>query len=161
MDLDRSSRLGSSPVPRLPLPDLSAYALPPLESSESAQDTSNLEDSREKDGSVTLAASPVDASAAKVADLTDKDRPSKPVSTAENATNASNDLERGGKASSTTSVEVLPLPGTRDENEWSVETDIVTESEAAGADTKSSGPPEEPQEQQEWPVKGDFSAFQW
>ena len=156
MDLDRSSRLGSSPVPRLPLPNLSTYTLLPLESSESAQDTFNIEDSREKDGSVTLAASPADASAAKVAEPTDKDRPS--VSTAEDATSARNDLERR-EASSIISAEVLTLQGTRDENEWSAKTNIVTESEAAGADSKSSGLLQGPQEQQEWPVEGDFSAI--
>ncbi len=159
MDLDRPSRLGSPPVPRLPLPSLSTYTLPPLESRESAQDTSNLEDSREKDGSATPAASPADASAAKVADLTDKDRLSKPVTNAEDATSASSDLERDRKASGTTSIEVPTLQGTRDEDQWSAKTDIVPQSEAAGADSKSSGPPQGPQEQQEWPVKGDFSAF--
>lgn len=159
MDLDRSSRLGSSPVPRLPLPNLSAYTLPPLESSESAQDTSNLEDSWEKDSSVTAAAFPADASAAKIPDPTGKDRSSQPVSTAENATDASDDSQRGREASSITSAEVSTLQGTRDEHESSAKTDIVTQSEAAGADTTSSGPLQGPQEQQEWPVEGDFSAF--
>ena len=158
MDLDRSSRLGSSPVPRLPLPNLSAYTLPPLESSESAQDTSNLEDSWEKDSSVTAAAFPADASAAKVPDPTGKDRSSQPVSTAENATDASDDSQRGREASSITSAEVSTLQGTRDEHESSAKTDIVTLSEAAGADTTSSGPLQGPQEQHEWPVEGDFSA---
>lgn len=83
MDLDRPSRLGSSPVPRLPLPNLgvsnlSTYTVPPRERSESAQDASNLDESREKGGFVTLAASPADASAAKVADPIGKDRPSTP-----------------------------------------------------------------------------------
>ena len=160
MDLDRSSRLGSSPVPRLPLPNLSAYTLPPLESSESAQDTSNLEDSWEKDNSVTAAAIPADASAAKIPDPTGKDRSSQPVSTAENATDASDDSQRGREASSITSAEVSTLQGTRDEHESSVKTDIVTQSEAAGADTTSPGPLQGPQEQQEWPVEGDFSAFE-
>lgn len=158
MDLDRSSRLGSSSVPRLPLPSLSTYTVPPLESSESAQDTSKLEDSREKDGSATPAASPAYASAAKVADLTDKDRLSNPVTNAEDATSVSSDLERNRKASSTTSVEVLPLPGIREETEWSAKTDIVTESEVVGADSKSSGLLQGPQEEQEWPVEGDFPA---
>ena len=162
MDLDRSSRLGSSPVPRLPLPNLSAYTLPPLESSESAQDTSNLEDSWEKDSSVTAAAFPADASAAKIPDPTGKDGPSKPVSTAEDATDASDDSERGREASSKSSTEVSTLQGTRDEHAHgsSAKTDIVTQSEATGADTKSSGPLQGPQEQQEWPVEGDFSAFE-
>ncbi len=159
MDLDRSSRFGSSPIPRLPLPNLSAYTLPPLERSESAQDTSSLENSRQKDGSVPLATSPADASAAKVADPSGKDGSSKPVASAEDATSASSDLERDRKASSITEAKVVALQGTRDENEWSAKTDIKTESEAAGADSKSSGPLQIPQEQQEWPVKGDFSAL--
>ena len=159
MDLDRPSRLGSSPVPRLPLPNLSTYTLPPLESRESAQDTSNLEDSRERDGSVTPAASPADASAAKVADPTGKDRPSKPVAIAEDATDASDNSERGRKAFSIIPAEGVTLQGTRDEDEWSAKTDIVTEFEAAGADTTSSWPLQGPQEQQEWPVEGEFTAF--
>ncbi|KAL0051815.1 hypothetical protein WJX82_002647 [Trebouxia sp. C0006] len=159
MDLDRPSRLGSSPVPRLPLPNLgvsnlSTYTVPPRESSESAQDASNLNESREKGGFVTLAASPADASAAKVADPIGKDRPSTPVAIAEDATSASENLDRGREASSITPSEVLTLQGTRDENELSAKTDTVTESEAAGADSKSSGPLQEPQQQQEWPVKG-------
>ncbi|KAL0028659.1 hypothetical protein WJX79_008659 [Trebouxia sp. C0005] len=152
MDLDRSSRLGSSPVPHLPLPNLSTYTVPPVESSESAQDTSSLEDSREKDGSVKLAASPADASPDKVANLTDQDRPSKPVSTAEDATDVNDDPERGREASSITPSEVLAWQGTRDESESSAKTDTVTESEAAGADTTSSGPLQGPQDQQ--PVAG-------
>ncbi len=159
MDLDRSSRLGSSPIPRLPLPNLSTYTLPPLDSSEFAQGTFNPEDSRGRDGSVTLAASPADASAAKVADTVGKDRPSKPVAIAADATSASNDSERGRKASSIIPAEVLTLQGTRDETVWPGKTDIVTQSEAANADTKSSGPPQGPQEQQEWPIEGDFTAF--
>ncbi|KAL0034861.1 hypothetical protein WJX77_010604 [Trebouxia sp. C0004] len=154
VDLDRSSRLGSSPLPHLPLPNLSTYTLPPLESSESAQDTFNLEDSREKDGSVTLATSPADTSAASVADLTDKDRLSKPASNAEDATDAGDILERGRAASSITPAEVLTLQGSRDESGWSAKTDMVTQSEAAGPDSTSSGPLQGPQEQQERPVEG-------